>query len=186
VHRDVYDTVVAGIVEVAKKLKLGPGLEQATEMGPLVSHEQQQRVLGYIQSGVEEGANVLVGGKKWGSEGYFVEPTVLGNTQPKMKVVREEIFGPVLVANAFDTVDEVVEHANNSPYGLVASVWSSDISTVHRIVPRLKVGTVYVNAANLMDPAVPFGGYKQSGYGREMARMAVEMYLETKSVYIAY
>jgi phenylacetaldehyde dehydrogenase len=186
VHRDVYEPVVAGIVEAAKKLKLGRGLDQGTEMGPLVSHEQQQRVLGYIQSGVEEGANVLVGGEKWGSEGYFVEPTVLGNTQPQMKVVREEIFGPVLVANSFDTVDEVVEQANNSPYGLVASVWSSDISTVHRIVPRLKVGTVYVNAANLMDPAVPFGGYKQSGYGREMARMAVEMYMETKSVYIAY
>jgi phenylacetaldehyde dehydrogenase len=186
VHRDVYEPVVAGIVEIAKKLKLGPGLEQTTEMGPLVSHEQQQRVLGYIQSGREEGARVLAGGEQSGSEGYFVQPTVLGDTQPTMKVVREEIFGPVLVATAFDTVDEVVEQANNSPYGLIASVWSSDISTVHRIIPRLKVGTVYVNAGSLMDPAVPFGGYKQSGYGREMARMAVEMYTETKSVYIAY
>jgi phenylacetaldehyde dehydrogenase len=115
-----------------------------------------------------------------------VQPTVLGNTTATMKVVREEIFGPVLVANSFETVDEVVAQANDTPYGLVASVWCNDISTVHRIVPRLKVGTVYVNAHGLMDPAVPFGGYKQSGYGREMARMAVEMYMETKSVYIAY
>ena len=186
VHRDIYDEVISGIAAVAKNLRLGPGLEKGTEMGPLVSQEQQRRVLGYIEAGIEEGASVLVGGHKCDRAGYFVTPTILGNTTPGMKVVREEIFGPVLVAASFESLDEVVAQANDSPYGLAAGIWCNDISTVHRLIPRLKAGTVYVNAHNLMDPAVPFGGYKQSGYGREMARMAIDMYTETKSVYIAY
>jgi phenylacetaldehyde dehydrogenase len=186
VHKDIYEQVMAGIVGVANSLKLGPGLEKTTEMGPLVSHEQKERVLGYIKSALDEGASVLAGGQGLDGDGYFVKPTILGNTKSNMKVVREEIFGPVLVANSFETLDEAITQANDSPYGLVAGIWSQDISTVHRVIARLKAGTVYVNAHNLMDPAVPFGGYKNSGYGREMAKMAIDMYTETKSVYIAY
>jgi phenylacetaldehyde dehydrogenase len=186
VHADVYEKVIAGVCAAASSLKLGPGLDPASEMGPLVSRQQQERVLGYIRSGKEEGAELLVGGEAPAGSGFFVKPTVLGNTKPSMRVVREEIFGPVLVVSSFNNVDEVVGQANQTAYGLVAGIWTSNISIAHRIIPRLKVGTIYINAHNLMDPAVPFGGYKHSGYGREMAKAAIDMYTETKSVYVAY
>jgi phenylacetaldehyde dehydrogenase len=151
-------------------------------MGPLVSKEQQERVLGYIESGRKAGATVTTGGEAPSNAGYYVKPTVLVNVKPEMKVVREEIFGPVLVAQRFDELDEVVKQANDTPYGLSASVWSNDLSTVHRIVPKIKAGTVWVNCHNLVDPSMPFGGYKQSGIGREHGYAAIEMYTEVKSV----
>ena len=186
VHRKIYDDVVQGVAEAAVRLKLGPGLRPDTQMGPLVSKEQQDRVLGFIDSGLEQGAKLVCGGRRSGGEGYFVEPTILGGTHADMRAAREEIFGPVLAASSFDELDEVVARANDSEFGLAASVWSNDHSAIQRIVSRLKAGTVYVNAPNLVDPAVPFGGYKHSGYGREMARTAIEMYTETKSVILAY
>jgi phenylacetaldehyde dehydrogenase len=181
-HRKVFDRVVEGVSGAAAAMKLGPGLDQATQMGPLVSKEQQDRVLKYIESGRKGGASVAVGGEAPSHPGYYVKPTVLVNVKPDMAVVREEIFGPVLVAQRFDEIDEVIRQANDTPYGLAASVWSSDLSTVHRIVPKLRAGTVWVNCHNFIDPSMPFGGYKQSGIGREHGQAAVEMYTELKSV----
>jgi phenylacetaldehyde dehydrogenase len=181
-HRKVFDKVVEGVSGAAAAIRLGPGLDRATEMGPLVSKEQQERVLGYIESGRKQGASVAVGGEAPSHAGYYVKPTVLVDVKPDMKVVREEIFGPVLVAQRFDDLDEVIRQANDTPYGLSASVWSSDVSAVHRIVPKLRAGTVWVNCHNFVDPAMPFGGYKQSGFGREHGHAAIELYTELKSV----
>ena len=184
VHRSIFDKVIAGVSAAAASIRLGPGLEEATEMGPLVSKEQQERVLGFIESGRQQGASVAVGGEAPSHPGYFVKPTVLVNVNPDMRVVREEIFGPVLVAQRFDDLDDVVKAANDTPYGLGASIWTNDLSAAHRLIPRIKAGTVWVNCHNLVDPNMPFGGYKQSGIGREHGRVAVEMYTETKSVCI--
>ena len=167
-------------------IKLGPGLDPKTVMGPLVSREQQERVLGYIESGRKEGAKVLTGGEAPAAPGFFVKPTVLANVRPDMKVVREEIFGPVLVAQRFDDLDDLAALANDTPYGLGASVWSNDLRAVQRLVPKLRAGTVWVNCHNLVDPNMPFGGFKQSGFGREHGRVVLDLYTELKSVCMAY
>ena len=182
VHKKIFDKVVEGISGAANSIKLGPGLDPKTEMGPLVSREQQDRVLEYIKSGKAQGASVAVGGEAPSASGYYVKPTVLVNVKPDMKVVREEIFGPVLVAQRFEELDEIAAAANDTSYGLGASVWSNDIRTVQRLVPKIKAGTVWVNCHNMVDAAMPFGGFKQSGFGREHGRVAVEMYTELKSV----
>ena len=184
VHQKIYGEVVEGIAEIAKGMKLGPGLNPDTQMGPLVSREQQDRVTGYIKSGITEGARVVCGGNASDMQGYFVNPTVLADTKEDMKIVREEIFGPVLAAASFEDLDDVIKRANSTSYGLAASIWSGNLSAVHRIIPRIKAGTVWVNMHNMIDPAVPFGGYKQSGMGREMAKMVIDMYTETKSVFM--
>ena len=181
-HRKVFDQMVEGLSAAANAIRLGPGLDQQTEMGPLVSREQQERVLSYIESGRKLGAAIAAGGDAPAHEGYYVKPTVLVNVKPDMNVVREEIFGPVLVAQRFDDIDEVIRQANDTPYGLSASVWSNDVSTVHRVVPKIKAGTVWVNCHNFVDPSMPFGGYKQSGFGREHGHAAIELYTELKSV----
>ena len=185
VHRKIFDKVVEGMSGAAAGIKLGPGLDPKTEMGPLVSREQQERVLEYIASGKKQGASVAVGGEAPQNDGYYVKPTVLVNVKPDMRVVREEIFGPVVVAQRFDELDEIAAAANDSPYGLGASVWSNDLRTVHRLVPKIKAGTVWVNCHNMVDPSMPFGGFKQSGLGREHGRSAIEMYTELKSVCIS-
>jgi phenylacetaldehyde dehydrogenase len=182
VDKDIFDEVVSGVAEQAKKIKLGPGMDASTQMGPLVSDEQMNRVCGYLESGFAEGAQAVVGGKRHGDQGYFVEPTVLVNTNESMKVVREEIFGPVVAALPFERVDELVERANNNPYGLAAAVWTKDISKAHQIAADLRAGTVWINCYNIFDAAMPFGGYKESGWGREMGHDALELYTETKAV----
>ena len=182
VHRTIFDRVVEGLSAAAGEIRLGPGLDQATQMGPLVSKEQQERVLGYIESGRKQGAAVLTGGEAPSHPGYFVKPTIMVNVRPEMRVVREEIFGPVLVAQRFDQLDEVVKAANDSPYGLGASIWTNNLSAAHRLIPRIKAGTVWVNCHNMVDPNMPFGGFKQSGVGREHGRVAMDMYTELKSV----
>ncbi|HEV7716739.1 MAG TPA: aldehyde dehydrogenase family protein [Steroidobacteraceae bacterium] len=184
-HKSVFDKVVEGISVAANSMKLGPGLDPQTQMGPLVSREQQERVLGYINAGRAEGASVTAGGDAPSHDGFFVKPTVLVNVKPDMKVVREEIFGPVLVAQRFDDLDEIAAMANDTPFGLAASVWSNNISTVNRIVPKLRAGTVWVNCHNFVDPAMPFGGFKQSGFGREHGRAVIDLYTELKSVCVA-
>jgi len=182
IHSKIFDQVVEGLCGAANSIRLGPGLEQATEMGPLVSKEQQERVLGYIESGKKEGASVAAGGEAVSHPGYFVKPTVLVNCNPKMRVVREEIFGPVVAAQRFDDLDEVVKAANDSPFGLSASIWTNNLSQAHRLIPRIKAGTVWVNCHNLVDPNMPFGGFKSSGFGREHGRAVLDMYTELKSV----
>ena len=182
VEKPIFDEVVQGVAEHAKKIRLGPGMDPSTQMGPLVSDEQMARVTGYIDSGLQEGAKALVGGKRHGDKGYFVEPTVLVNTHEKMKCVSEEIFGPVVAAAPFERTDELVERANNNPYGLAAAVWTKDISKAHEIAHDLRAGTVWINCYNIFDAAMPFGGYKESGWGREMGHDALELYTETKAI----
>jgi phenylacetaldehyde dehydrogenase len=182
VEDKIFDKVVEGVSESAKKIRVGPGMNPDTTMGPLVSEEQFRRVCGYMEAGMNEGAKAVVGGKKVGNRGYFVEPTVLVNTTPNMKVVQEEIFGPVVTAMPFKSVDEIAAEANNTPYGLAAGIWTKDIAKAHALANKLKAGTVWVNCYNVFDAAMPFGGYKQSGWGREMGKEALELYTETKSV----
>jgi phenylacetaldehyde dehydrogenase len=182
VQQGRFDEVVDGVAEIAKSIKLGPGLEQGTQMGPMVSDEQMRRVTGLVDSGIAEGATALSGGGRHGTRGYFVEPTVLTNTRPDMTVVREEIFGPVVVAAPFSDLDEVAAVANDTPYGLGAGIWTKDISKAHALAKKIRAGSIYINCYNVFDAALPFGGYKQSGWGREMGHEVLEAYTEVKAV----
>jgi phenylacetaldehyde dehydrogenase len=182
VERPVFDEFIAGMSEYARNIKLGPGVDPTTDMGPLVSDVQRDRVMGYLDSGYADGAVAAIGGKSWGDRGYFVEPTVLTGTRPDMKVVQEEIFGPVVVAMPFDDPNEIVATANDSRYGLAAGVFTRDIARAYRTASQLRAGTVWVNCYHVFNAAVPFGGYKESGWGRELGHSALEDYLETKSV----
>ena len=182
VERDKFDEVVNGVAEIAKNIKLGPGIDPDTQMGPLVSLEQLTRVTGFLESGQAEGATTVAGGGRHGDHGYFVEPTVITNTRPDMRVVREEIFGPVVVAEPFSDLDEIAKVANDSIYGLGAGIWTKDISKAHALAKKLRAGSVYVNCYNVFDAALPFGGYKQSGWGREMGHEVLENYTEVKAV----
>lgn len=186
VHRQVADRVIDGIVQRARQLRVGPGLAEDTEMGPVISQRQQQRVLDYIDSGRAEGAEVLGGGQDLPAAGFFVQPTVLVNTRPDMRVVREEIFGPVLCTQLFDddSLEQLARRGNDTVYGLSSSIWTCDLRNAHQLARRLQAGNVRVNAAAALDFAMPFGGYKQSGWGRENGREGVEAYTELKSVAI--
>jgi phenylacetaldehyde dehydrogenase len=184
VHEKVFDQVVDGVVERARKLNLGPGTEPTTEIGPVVSEEQRLRVLGYVESGKSEGAQVKTGGAALDRDGFFVAPTVLTQTTRAMRVVREEIFGPVLCAMKFaeSDLDAIAQLANDTDYGLAASIWTRDISTAHKLAKKIRAGSVRINTAGTVDPAMPLGGFKQSGWGRENGREGTEIYTEVKSV----
>ncbi|MFJ3050708.1 aldehyde dehydrogenase family protein [Pseudomonas nitroreducens] len=183
VQRKHFDNVVADIAGIANGMKLGNGLDPSIDMGPLISAKQQKRVFDYIELGRDKGATIACGGEQFGP-GYFVKPTVIVDVDQKNPLVQEEIFGPVLVAMPFDDIEDALRLANDSPYGLGASVWSNDLAAVHRMVPRIKSGSVWVNCHSALDPALPFGGYKMSGLGREMGAAAIEHYTELKSVLI--
>jgi phenylacetaldehyde dehydrogenase len=188
IHEKVFDKVVEGVSHIADDIKLAPGLDPACQMGPLVSDEQYNKVVGYIESGISEGAKVAAGGPVSGVErGYFVRPTVLTNTNPRMKVVQEEIFGPVVCAVPFndDDIDRIVKRANDTVFGLAASVWTQNLSLAHKVARGLRAGTVWVNCHNVFDASLPFGGYKQSGWGREMGQEVLHNYTETKAVTVA-
>ena len=184
VHESVYDRVLEGVSGIADGIHMGAGIDPNTQMGPLVSEEQFDKVTGYINSGVNEGAKVAVGGKRFGERGYFVQPTVLTNTKPNMKVVREEIFGPVVCAESFSDadLDRVAKEANSTTFGLAASVWTRDLSTAHKMARKIKAGTVWLNCHNVFDASLPFGGYKESGWGREMGEEVLNNYTEIKAV----
>jgi phenylacetaldehyde dehydrogenase len=182
VEEDRFDDVINEVADIAKSIKVGDGFAEDTQMGPLVSDEQLRRVTGYLDSGRADGAEVVAGGSRVGERGYFVAPTVITKTRPDMKIVQEEIFGPVVVAEPFQSLDEIAATANDTPYGLGAGVWTRDLSKAHAMAKRLRAGTVWINCYNVFDAALPFGGYKQSGWGREMGHEVLEAYTEVKAV----
>ena len=187
VENKIHDEFMSKLVDRAKKLKPGDPLDPKTRLGAIVSEQQLNTVMGYIDAGKKEGAALVAGGNRVsvdGSKGYFLEPTIFDGVDNKMKIAQEEIFGPVLATIPFDDVDQVAHLANQNMYGLAAAVWTGDVKKAHSIVKRLKAGTVWVNAYNLYDVALPFGGYKQSGFGRELGSEALEHYTEVKSVWL--
>lgn len=173
VQEKIFDKVASGVADIAKAIKLGPGLNPETEMGPLVSPTQQNRVMSYIESGLSEGGELLAGGARPDHPGCYVEPTVMVNTNERMKLVEEEIFGPVLVAMPFKDEADAIARANDTKFGLGASIWSTNVNTIHRVSPQLAAGTVWINTHNILDMAVPFGGMKNSGIGHELGEEAV-------------
>jgi aldehyde dehydrogenase (NAD+) len=187
VEKKVEDEFLTKLVEFSKKIKLGDPLDPKTRLGAIVSQKQMETVLGYIEAGKKEGATVLSGGKRAavnGDHGYFIEPTIFGGVKNDMKIAQEEIFGPVLATLTFDDIEQVAELANNNIYGLAAAVWTNDIKKAHQLSRRLKAGTVWINTYGLMDAALPFGGFKQSGFGRELGMHAIEHYTELKTVWM--
>jgi len=184
VHKSAFDKVVGAVADRANAIKVGPGLDESNDMGPLVSEEQLNRVMGFFDSGKQEGAKAVAGGERLGDKGYFVKPTVYTGTNRDMRLIREEIFGPVIAAEPFDDddLDRIAAIANDSDFGLAASVWSRDISKALKMASKIKAGTVWVNSHNVYDAALPFGGFKQSGWGREMGEYAIQNYTEVKAV----
>jgi acyl-CoA reductase-like NAD-dependent aldehyde dehydrogenase len=182
-----FDEVMSALADAASSAQLGPGLDPGTQLGPLVSAEQQERVLGYIDAGRAEGAEMLAGGEATltDSGGYFVAPTLFSTTSDELRIAREEIFGPVLVASPYDSLEEVAARANDGEYGLAAGVWTRDVSSAHRLAAMLHAGMIYINTWGVVDPAAPFGGFKASGIGREHGHDGLDAYLETKTVWTA-
>src|SRR4051812_37339113 len=188
VEHKVYDEFVGRVAEFGKKLQVGNGLDPNTQIGPLVSKDQLERVSGYLSIGQKEGAKALAGGARLTegalSKGYFVQPTVFANVQDNMRIAQEEIFGPVISAISFKDSDELIKRANATTFGLGSGVWTTNVSKAHQVAKALRAGSVWVNCYQAMDPAVPFGGYKMSGYGRESGKQHVEEYLNVKAVWI--
>jgi acyl-CoA reductase-like NAD-dependent aldehyde dehydrogenase len=182
-----FDEVMSALSAQANAARLGPGLDPQTQLGPLVSAEQRDRVMGYIESGRSEGAELLAGGETTltASGGYFVAPTLFSVRTDELKIAREEIFGPVLVASPYDSLEEVAARANDGDYGLAAGVWTRDLSSAHKLAAKLRAGMVYINTWGVVDPSAPFGGFKASGIGREHGHDGLDAYLETKTVWAA-
>lgn len=182
IHQSIHDQVIEGVVAYAQNLKLGHGLDPSTQMGPLVSRRHAAKVENFINGAKTDGADVLTGGKRTGEAGAFVEPTVLSGLRSDMEIVREEVFGPVLAAHSFNDTDEVVAAANDSPYGLAASIWTQSLSDAHRLAKVMQAGTVWINCHAMYDASLPIGGTKSSGWGRDSGKLAMDNYLEWKTV----
>jgi acyl-CoA reductase-like NAD-dependent aldehyde dehydrogenase len=183
VPKENFDEVVSALAERAAAAQVGPGLDKSTQVGPLVSADQLERVNGYIESGKSEGAELVTGGDGPDGGGYFVAPTLFTTTSDHLKIAREEIFGPVLVAMPYETLDEVAERANDTEYGLAAGVWTRSLSSAHKLAARLRAGSIYINQWGLADAAAPFGGFRASGVGREHGHAGLDAYLEVKTVW---
>ncbi|MEU7814498.1 aldehyde dehydrogenase family protein [Pseudonocardia sp. NPDC049154] len=181
----IFEEFTQAVADAAAQVKIGPGLDPATQLGPLVSQEQFDRVSRYLAEGLADGARALTGGKRWGDEGYFIEPTVFVDVEPRFSIVREEIFGPVVAALPFNAEQGVAAAANDSDYGLAAGIWTRDISKAHRTARELNAGSVWINQYNGFDTALPFGGFKQSGWGRELGAEVISLYTQTKTVNVA-
>lgn len=184
VEENIHDAFVEKLVARAKKQRVGDPFDMATTQGPQISQEQCDRIMGYIDVGVSEGANLLSGGKRVGSKGYFIQPTIFSGVKDNMRIAKEEIFGPVMNILKFKDVDEVVQRGNKTFYGLAAAIWTKDITKAHRLANSLRAGTVWVNCYDVFDAAAPFGGFKMSGIGRELGEYALSLYTEVKTVYI--
>ena len=184
VQSGAYDRVVAGIEAIAKSMRIGSGLNSDTQLGPLISAQQRERVLSYIESGHAEGAELVTGGIARDGDGWFIEPTVFAGTTPDMKIVREEIFGPVLTVMRFNGIDDVAALGNDTPYGLGAGVYTRDLSVAHKAARLLDAGNIWVNTYGRLDKSLPFGGFKQSGWGRENGPEGLDAFIEKKAVYI--
>jgi aldehyde dehydrogenase (NAD+) len=184
VEEKVHDEFVEKILKRVKSQRVGDPFEPETTQGPQVSQEQCDRIMGYIDAGQKEGAKMLIGGKRIGNKGYFIEPTVFDNVKDNMKIAREEIFGPVMNILTFKDIDEVIKRGNQTFYGLAAAVWTRDINKAHRLANSLRAGTVWINCYDVFDAAAPFGGFKMSGFGRELGEYALELYTEPKTVYV--
>ncbi len=183
-HKSIFDKVIEGMSEAAAFWSPRASLDPEAHMGPLVSKEQHEKVMGYIEAGRRDGASVLFGGDVPHDEGYYVNPTIMTDVNPQMSVVREEIFGPVVVAQRFEDLDEVAKEANNTSYGLAAGIWTKDVAAMHKLASKIKAGTVWGNCHAMIDTALPFGGYKESGIGHEQGRLGIEAYTESKTVII--
>lgn len=187
IHKKVYDNVMADMISAVKNMQQGFGLDEATDIGPLISDKQFKRVSSYLESGHEAGAKAVIGGQPIDSNGYFIPPTIFSDVNHDMKIIQEEIFGPVLTATPFDDEDDladIIRKANDTEYGLASGIWTTDIRKAHKMANKIEAGTVWINDYNALDAAVPFGGYKQSGYGREMGSYALDLYTQVKSIWV--
>jgi len=188
VHESVRDQMVEKLAERARKMTAGDPMDPKTRIGPVISQEQLDRIMGYVQKGTAEGAQLVAGGKRMSyngeEKGYWLEPTIFSDVKPDFCIAQEEIFGPVLATISFSDEEEAISIANNSIYGLAAGIWTNNVKRAHRVAKRLDAGTVWINTYHPLDPASPFGGYKQSGYGRELGSYALDLYTQIKSVWV--
>ena len=182
VEEKVHDKFVDKIVSLNKSRKLGDPLDPATEQGPQVDKTQLEKILGYIDLGKKQGAQCVTGGGRWGQKGYYVEPTLFTEVNDDMTIAQEEIFGPVMSILRFKNLDDIIERANKTCYGLAAAVWTRDIAKAHYVASKIRAGTVWVNCYDVFDAAAPFGGFKQSGVGRELGERGLDAYTEWKTV----
>jgi acyl-CoA reductase-like NAD-dependent aldehyde dehydrogenase len=187
IERQVYDEVLDGLAAEARRIRVGNGFAPKVHIGPIISETQLERIMGYIESGKSGGGQILAGGARLGDDlagGYFLSPTVFAMEDDSHPIIQEEIFGPVVAVTPFDSWDELVQRSNSTRYGLAAGIWTQNLGKAHRLARAIKAGTVWINGYGMIDPAAPFGGYKESGFDREMGKEAIQLYTQVKTVWV--